>query len=132
VRAEQRREDGSARLLVQLADGQTVESVLLPRDGLCVSTRVGCAVGCAFCMTGRAGLLRQISSAETVAQVVLAWSRRPVKKVVFMGIGEPAHNLDNVWRRSICWVWKAASATRIWSFPPSATGACSSACRSPR
>jgi 23S rRNA (adenine2503-C2)-methyltransferase len=52
-------EDGSARLLVALADGQTVESVLLPRDGLCVSTQVGCAVGCVFCMTGRDGLLRQ-------------------------------------------------------------------------
>jgi 23S rRNA (adenine2503-C2)-methyltransferase len=89
-------EDGSARLLVALADGQTVETVLLPRDGLCVSTQVGCAVGCVFCMTGRAGLLRQLSSAEIVAQVVLARSQRAVKKVVFMGMGEPAHNLDNV------------------------------------
>lgn len=89
-------EDGSIRLLVALADGQTVESVLLPRDGLCVSTQVGCAVGCVFCMTGRNGLLRQLGSAEIVAQVVLARSRRPVKKVVFMGMGEPAHNLDNV------------------------------------
>ncbi len=88
--------DGSARLLVQLADGQTVESVLLPRDGLCVSTQVGCAVGCVFCMTGRSGLLRQLSSGEIVAQVVLARSRRTVNKVVFMGMGEPAHNLDNV------------------------------------
>jgi len=58
-------EDGSARLLVELADGQTMEIVLLPRDGLCVSTQVGCAVGCVFCMTGRADLLRQLSSAET-------------------------------------------------------------------
>ncbi|MBU1689669.1 MAG: RNA methyltransferase [Gammaproteobacteria bacterium] len=89
-------EDGSVRLLVELADGQTVESVLLPRDGLCVSTQVGCAVGCVFCMTGRNGLLRQLGSAEIVAQVVLARSRRAVKKVVFMGMGEPAHNLDNV------------------------------------
>ncbi|BAN35010.1 ribosomal RNA large subunit methyltransferase N [Sulfuricella denitrificans skB26] len=89
-------EDGSVRLLVQLADGQTVESVLLPREGLCVSTQVGCAVGCVFCMTGRNGLLRQLGSAEIVAQVVLARSRRAVKKVVFMGMGEPAHNLDNV------------------------------------
>ena len=80
----------------ELADGQTVESVLLPRDGLCVSTQVGCAVGCVFCMTGRDGLLRQLGSAEIVAQVALARARRPVKKVVFMGMGEPAHNLDNV------------------------------------
>jgi 23S rRNA (adenine2503-C2)-methyltransferase len=89
-------EDGSARLLVGLADGQMVESVLLPRDGLCVSSQVGCAVGCQFCMTGRDGLVRQVSSGEIVAQVALARSLRPVKKVVFMGMGEPAHNLDNV------------------------------------
>jgi len=96
LRSEHPAEDGSARLLVALADGQTVESVLLPRDGLCVSTQVGCAVGCVFCMTGRDGLLRQVGSAEIVAQVALARRLRPVKKVVFMGMGEPAHNLDNV------------------------------------
>jgi 23S rRNA (adenine2503-C2)-methyltransferase len=89
-------EDGSARLLVGLADGQTVESVLLPRDGVCVSSQVGCAVGCQFCMTGQDGLIRQVTSGEIVAQVVLARMQRPVKKVVFMGMGEPAHNLDNV------------------------------------
>ncbi len=88
--------DGSARLLVKLADGQMVESVLLPRDGLCVSSQVGCAVGCLFCQTGKSGLLRQVSSAEIIAQVALARRFRPVKKVVFMGMGEPAHNLDNV------------------------------------
>ena len=102
-------EDGSARLLVALQDGQQVESVLLPPDrpkrrpsqatpggGLCVSTQVGCAVGCVFCMTGQGGLVRQLGSAEIVAQVVLARSQRPVNKVVFMGMGEPAHNLDAV------------------------------------
>ncbi|MCX2863916.1 RNA methyltransferase [Paucibacter sp. PLA-PC-4] len=89
-------EDGSARLLVDLVDGQMVESVLLPRDGLCVSSQVGCAVGCQFCMTGRDGLIRQVTSGEIVAQVALARTLRPVKKVVFMGMGEPAHNLDNV------------------------------------
>ena len=96
LQAEHQGLDGSARLLVELADGQTVESVLLPRDGLCVSTQLGCAVGCLFCMTGRDGLLRQLGSAEIVAQVVLARRLRMVKKVVFMGMGEPAHNLDNV------------------------------------
>jgi 23S rRNA (adenine2503-C2)-methyltransferase len=89
-------DNGVARLLVELHDGQTVESVLLPRGGLCVSTQVGCAVGCVFCMSGRDGLLRQLGSAEIVAQVVLARRRRAVSKVVFMGMGEPAHNLDNV------------------------------------
>ena len=96
VAAEHPSADGSVRLLVGLADGQTVESVLLPRDGVCVSTQVGCAVGCTFCMTGRDGLLRQLGSAEIVAQVVLARRHRAVKKVQFMGMGEPAHNMDNV------------------------------------
>jgi len=96
VRSRHDDDEGSSRLLVELADGQTVESVLLPRDGLCVSTQVGCAVGCTFCMTGREGLLRQLGSAEIIAQVVLARRLRAVKKVVFMGMGEPAHNLDNV------------------------------------
>jgi 23S rRNA (adenine2503-C2)-methyltransferase len=96
VSAEHPGADGSARLLVDLADGQMVESVLLPRDGVCVSSQVGCAVACRFCMTGKSGLLRQVSSLEIIAQVVLARRRRPVKKVVFMGMGEPGHNLDNV------------------------------------
>jgi 23S rRNA (adenine2503-C2)-methyltransferase len=96
VHSEHAGEDGSARLLVALADGTTVESVLLPPHGLCVSTQVGCAVGCVFCMTGRDGLQRHLGSAEIVAQVVLARSRRAVRKVVFMGMGEPAHNMDNV------------------------------------
>jgi 23S rRNA (adenine2503-C2)-methyltransferase len=96
VRSAHGGEDGSERLLVELGDGQTVESVLLPREGLCVSTQAGCAVGCVFCMTGRDGLLRQLGSAEIAAQVVLARARRNVRRVVFMGMGEPAHNMDNV------------------------------------
>ena len=96
LRSEYLAAEGVARLLVELADGQMVESVLLPRGGLCVSTQVGCAVGCVFCMSGRDGLQRQLGSAEIVAQVVLARKRRAVSKVVFMGMGEPAHNLDNV------------------------------------
>lgn len=95
-RSEHPSADGSARLLVQLRDGQTVESVLLPREGVCVSTQVGCAVGCVFCMTGREGLRRQVGSAEIVAQVVLARRQHRLRRVVFMGMGEPAHNLDNV------------------------------------
>jgi 23S rRNA (adenine2503-C2)-methyltransferase len=96
VHTEHAGADGSARLLVRLNDGQMVESVLLPRDGVCVSSQVGCAVACRFCMTGKSGLLRQVSSLEIVAQVVQARRRRAVKKVVFMGMGEPAHNMDNV------------------------------------
>ncbi len=96
LHGEYRANDEVARLLVKLHDGQMAESVLLPRGGLCVSTQVGCAVGCVFCMSGRDGLLRQLGSAEIVAQVALARKLRAVNKVVFMGMGEPAHNLDNV------------------------------------
>jgi len=89
--------DGARRLIVGLHDGATVESVLLAptrSPALCVSTQVGCAVGCTFCQTGRGGLERQLGSAEIVAQVVLARRLQPVQKVVFMGMGEPAHNLE--------------------------------------
>jgi len=96
LRSEHRSIDGSTRLLVALRDGQMVESVLLPREGVCVSTQVGCAVGCVFCMTGRGGLIRQLGSAEIVAQVVLARAKQTIRKVVFMGMGEPSHNLNNV------------------------------------
>jgi 23S rRNA (adenine2503-C2)-methyltransferase len=96
VRSEHPGADGSTRLLLDLADGRTIESVLLPGDGVCVSTQVGCAVGCRFCMTGRDGLTRHLTSGEIVAQVALARARRGVRRVVFMGMGEPAHNLDNV------------------------------------
>ena len=85
------------KLIVGLSDGECVESVLLPRRALCISTQVGCAVGCRFCMTGRGGLTRQLGSAEIVAQVVEARKIRPdLKKVVFMGMGEPSHNLREV------------------------------------
>jgi 23S rRNA (adenine2503-C2)-methyltransferase len=96
MRSEHPGDDGSSRLLVDLADGQMAECVLLPREGVCVSTQIGCAVGCTFCMTGRDGLLRQVSSGEMVAQVVLARRLRTVRRVVFMGMGEPSHNIDNV------------------------------------
>jgi 23S rRNA (adenine2503-C2)-methyltransferase len=96
LHSEHPADDGSARLLLRLGDGQMVESVLLPREGVCISSQVGCAVGCLFCMTGRDGLVRQVTSGEMVAQVALARRQRPVRKVVFMGMGEPAHNLDNV------------------------------------
>jgi 23S rRNA (adenine2503-C2)-methyltransferase len=96
LRADHPAADGSRRLIVGLADGRTVESVLLPRGGLCVSSQVGCAVGCGFCQTGVGGLERQLGSAEVAAQVALARRLRDVRKVVFMGMGEAAHNQDAV------------------------------------
>jgi 23S rRNA (adenine2503-C2)-methyltransferase len=96
IRTHQSSSDGTVRLLVGLSDGRSIESVLLSRDVLCASTQVGCAVACRFCMTGQGGLTRHLGSAEIAAQVALARSLRTVRKVVFMGMGEPAHNLDNV------------------------------------
>jgi 23S rRNA (adenine2503-C2)-methyltransferase len=89
-------DDGARRLLLRLADNQAIETVLLPRGGVCISSQVGCAVGCLFCMTGRGGLLRQLQASEMVAQLALARLHQPIRKVVFMGMGEPAHNLDQV------------------------------------
>lgn len=89
-------DDGSERLVLALIDGEMVESVLLLREGVCVSTQVGCAVGCLFCQTGKSGLVRQLSSGEILAQVALARQRRPLRRVVFMGMGEPSHNLPAV------------------------------------
>ena len=90
-------EKDSLKLLFKLHDGHTIESVLLPRDGVCVSSQVGCAVGCVFCMTGKSGLIRQLTDLEIVAQVIVAKQLRPqTRKVVFMGMGEPSHNLKNV------------------------------------
>ncbi len=89
-------EDASERLLVSLADARSIETVRLPSSSLCASTQVGCAVGCAFCMTGREGLVRNLTTLEILAQVALARRRGHVRRVVFMGMGEPAHNLDHV------------------------------------
>jgi 23S rRNA (adenine2503-C2)-methyltransferase len=88
--------DGALRKLVRLRSGRTVECVDLPRNGLCVSTQVGCAVGCRFCKTGESGLLAQLSALEILAQVALARRERAVRRVVFMGMGEPSHNLEAV------------------------------------
>ncbi|HAW44966.1 MAG TPA: rRNA methyltransferase [Sutterella sp.] len=87
----------SKKFLFELPDGNTIESVLLPRDAFCVSTQVGCAVGCLFCQTGTTGLIRQLDALEIIAQVAFALRERPsTKRVVFMGMGEPSHNLKNV------------------------------------
>ncbi len=96
--ARQSKQAETMKLIVEFADQEVVEAVLLPRQALCISTQVGCAVGCVFCSTGKCGLIRQLSSAEIVAQVVCALKIRPeTKKIVFMGMGEPSHN----WR-AVC------------------------------
>jgi len=102
VEREQSSRDGTRKLLLRLEDGERVETVLIPdEDRLtqCVSSQVGCAMGCAFCRTGAAGLSRNLAAAEIVGQVVLGQrlaAPARVTNVVFMGMGEPLHNLEQV------------------------------------
>lgn len=96
--------DGQTRkTLFKLADGRQIEAVLMRYDRrrtLCISTQVGCAMGCTFCATGQMGFTRQLTSGEIVAQVMyyahlLHEENDTVTNVVFMGMGEPFHNYEN-------------------------------------
>jgi len=96
--------DGTQKWLLGLEDGLRVETVLIPEEGYwtqCVSTQVGCAMGCAFCRTARIGLKRPLKAWEIVEQVVVArrsFREGRVRNVVFMGMGEPLANYDAVVR----------------------------------
>ena len=92
----------TVKWLWRLEGGATVESVLMrypDRDTVCVSSQAGCAMACGFCATGQAGFERHLSAGEIVEQVVRAMrsSERRSVNVVFMGMGEPFANYDNVW-----------------------------------
>ena len=99
-------DDGTIKLLVELADGAAVEGVLMPgyrpdRAAGCVSSQVGCAMGCDFCASTREGLERNLQPAEIVEQFLYLKREarslgRRLASLVFMGMGEPMHNLDNV------------------------------------
>ena len=93
---ETRAKDGTIKLLLQLQDGKKVETVAMPVGACCVSSQVGCAVGCKFCASGLFGVERHLTSDEIVEQVVHARRLMPIGRVVYMGMGEPSHNLDNV------------------------------------
>src|SRR5262245_35583109 len=93
--------DGTEKFLLRLADGRTIESVFIPDTPsmtFCISTQVGCAMACAFCLTGKMGLVRNLTAGEIVGQVrVLAdvLNMRDVRfNIVLMGMGEPLHNYD--------------------------------------
>jgi 23S rRNA (adenine2503-C2)-methyltransferase len=84
---------------MRLGDGATVESVLMTDKGraaLCVSSQVGCTLACAFCATGRMGFQRDLSAGEIVGEVLVAERAAHLSNLVFMGMGEPLLNLDNV------------------------------------
>lgn len=91
-----RARDGTVKLLLGLHDGKKVETVAMPVGACCVSTQVGCAVGCRFCASGLFGVERHLTVDEIVEQVVHARRMMRIDRVVFMGMGEPSHNLDNV------------------------------------
>lgn len=99
VVTESRCDDGVVKLLLQMSDGEAVETVLIPAAGratACVSTQVGCSVGCAFCASGLGGLVRNLTAGEIVEQVLQlqAVTGHHVTNVVFMGMGEPLMNYD--------------------------------------
>ncbi len=125
LRQWRRATDGTVKLLLQLPDGASIEAVLIPAEHpcrgrltLCVSTQVGCPLGCAFCATASLRLRRNLNSAEIVDQLLLArrFSGQAVTNVVFMGMGEPLLNLEAVLEAIRVWTDPAAgllSARRI-------------------
>ena len=96
--------DGSTKHIFEFADGRQVEGVHMPyedRVTLCLSSQVGCAMGCTFCATGQMGIIRNLSAAEIVGQVqaMLIHHDHPLDRpinLVFMGMGEPLHNFDHL------------------------------------
>ena len=104
-------QDGTIKFAFQLTDGARIESVLIPgprRHTLCVSSQAGCAMGCRFCLTGGMGLIRNLTPAEIVGQVLFAMEymtaqgarratpRELINNLVFMGMGEPLANFTNL------------------------------------
>jgi 23S rRNA (adenine2503-C2)-methyltransferase len=109
VLERQASEDGSTKLVLGLADGERIEAVHMPREvrsprvTLCISSQVGCAMGCTFCATGSMGIRRNLTTGEIVGQVLavlrdLGPDKPHAITLVFMGMGEPLHNLDHVHR----------------------------------
>ncbi|MDL1968816.1 MAG: 23S rRNA (adenine(2503)-C(2))-methyltransferase RlmN [Deltaproteobacteria bacterium] len=99
----ERSQDGSGKYLFRLEDGNHIESVLIPEKDhytLCISSQVGCAQGCRFCLTAKGGFVRNLSKSEIIAQVrdILKdqISSKPITNIVFMGMGEPLANFQNV------------------------------------
>lgn len=111
--------DGTRKYLFRTAQGAWIESAYIPdgeRATLCVSSQAGCRMGCAFCATGRQGLQHSLTAAEILNQVVSLPERERLTNVVFMGMGEPADNTDEVLRAleimTSAWGW-GWSPTRI-------------------
>ena len=100
---EEQSADQTRKFLFQLADGHSIETVLIPdknHSTLCISSQVGCALGCRFCLTGQGGLIRNLTRAEILGQIrdvqQLMTDPKQLKNIVFMGMGEPLANFDQV------------------------------------
>ena len=94
-------EDGTAKFLFRTPDGRQFETVLIPddkRNTICISTQSGCKMGCPFCMTGKYGFHGNLTTAEIINQIISVPLTRRITHVVFMGMGEPMDNLENVIR----------------------------------
>ncbi len=103
VRKQESRKDGTIKYLWQLSDGNCVETVLMRYNygnTVCISTEVGCAMGCAFCASTIGGLVRRLEPFEMLDEVLFTQidSGLPISRIVLMGIGEPLDNFDNVMR----------------------------------
>ncbi len=101
IASEVKSSDGTRKFLIELADGKKVESVLIPHKRTlcaCISSQIGCAMKCSFCATGQMGFSRHLSTEEIVGQLSLmqSVSEQKITNIVFMGMGEPLHNYDNV------------------------------------
>jgi 23S rRNA (adenine2503-C2)-methyltransferase len=93
--------DGTKKLLIGFADGESVETVLIPATGRftqCISTQVGCAMGCAFCASGANGVVRSLGADEIVAQYMAGRKFGEITNIVVMGMGEPFANYDETMR----------------------------------
>ena len=97
--------DGTRRYLIRLGDGELAETVFIPeenRNTICISSQIGCALACTFCLTGQLGLTRHLTAGEIVTQALIAqrdnlsWDLRDTFNIVLMGMGEPLHNYDAV------------------------------------
>src|SRR5215510_11801857 len=92
--------DGTERFVLKLNDGELVETVLIPRPDratFCISSQVGCGLACSFCLTGQLGFTRDLSADEIISQVLLLQNYTTGRfSVVFMGMGEPLQNYENV------------------------------------
>ena len=105
VIADLRSSDGTRKFMLELADARRIEAVFIPDTPamtFCISTQVGCAMGCGFCLTGKMGLVRNLTAGEIAGQVrVLAAATSLLDhpfNIVLMGMGEPLHNYDNTMR----------------------------------